>query len=71
MNNTAAEKTYRIVRMHYNQDIPNRCIKRHLTLEEAQTWCKNPETSSKTATSKEAVAYTASRGYWFDGFEEE
>ncbi len=67
MSNT----TYRIVRVHYNEDIPKRCIKRHLTLEEAQNWCRDPETSSKTATSKSAVAYTASRGAWFDAYEEE
>lgn len=42
-----------------------------LTLEEAQAWCQDPETSSKTATSGIARMVTAARGEWFDGYEEE
>jgi len=42
-----------------------------LTLEEAREHCKDPETSSRTATSAEAIALTESSGSWFDGYEDE
>jgi len=63
--------TYRIVRMFQDEDVPSRIIKRHLTLEEAQEWCRDPETSSRTATIKAAQVITEEFGPWFDGYEEE
>lgn len=50
--------TYAIVR-HYAPHInrPNRVIKRGLTLEAAQAWCRSPETRKA--------------GEWFDGYTEE
>lgn len=59
---------YRIVRNYFNG--PSRVIRRGLTLEEAQAHCRDPETSSKTATSSRAKRRTAQRGPWFDGYEE-
>ena len=41
---------YKIVRYYYRTST-KRTLQRNLTLEEAQAHCKNPETSSKTATS--------------------
>jgi hypothetical protein len=38
-------------------------------LEEAQAWCRDPETSSTTATSAEALELTERVGAWFDGYE--
>ncbi len=61
---------YRTVRM-YVQDHPTELIEEGLTLEEAQAHCRDPETSSSTATSEEARQRTASMGAWFDGYEEE
>jgi len=42
-----------------------------LTLEEAQDWCKDPETSSRTCKHPNNVARTERCGPWFDGYEEE
>lgn len=61
---------YKIVRS-YQRDYPSRVIKRGLTLEEAQAHCRDPETSSSTATSYAAKRRTARMGPWFDGYDEE
>lgn len=62
---------YKIVR-HYQRDhLKNRVIKRGLTLEEAQAHCRDPETSSRTATSQAAFRRTVQWGPWFDGYDEE
>lgn len=50
---------------------PSRVIQKGLTLEEAQSWCKNPETSSNTCTSSVCIARTRMSGKWFEGYEEE
>jgi hypothetical protein len=47
-----------------------RTIATGLTLAEAQAHCHDPETSSRTATSAKARRLTATRGPWFDGYEE-
>lgn len=62
---------YKIVRMFFRGDRRRRTIKTGLTLAEAQAHCRNPETSSKTATSAKARRYTRLRGPWFDGYERE
>lgn len=64
--------TYRIVR--FFRDHPGRDtdgLPHGLTLEQAQDWCNDPETSSSTATSASARAVTAALGPWFDGYTEE
>jgi hypothetical protein len=61
--------TYKIVRGYFKGG--RRTIETGLTLEEAQAHCKNPETSSKTATSAAAKRRTAQKGPWFDGYEKE
>lgn len=64
--------TYRIVRFYQdNDDLNHTTITRGLTLEQAQAHCNDPETSSTTATSPEAVERTRVHGPWFDGFEKE
>lgn len=61
--------TYKIVRGYFKGG--RRVIERGLTLEEAQTHCRDPETSSQTATSYAARKRTEQRGPWFDGYERE
>jgi hypothetical protein len=61
---------FKIVRSYFNSDIPSRTIKSGLTLEQAQAHCKDPETSSRTATSSAARRRTKQLGPWFDGYQE-
>jgi hypothetical protein len=62
--------TYKIVRFYRDDDDLNRSvIVSGLTLEQAQAHCNDPETSSDTATSSEALARTRAHGAWFDGYE--
>lgn len=63
--------TYRIIRHFQNTSVRQRVVKRGLTLEQAQEHCKDPETSSSTATSSRARSRTRQLGPWFDGYEEE
>ena len=69
--------TYRIVRFYrehpegINRTRLLGIYHRGLTLEEAREHCKDPNTSSSTAQSKEAQRHTELYGDWFDGYEEE
>ena len=65
--------SYKIVRNYFDPSrAPSRrCVKTGLTLEEAQAWCRNPETSSRTATSAAARRRTKAYGAWFDGYTED
>jgi len=62
------EKTYKIVRTYFDGHKP-KVMETGLSLADAREWCRDPETSSRTATSKEAVAHTAKYGPWFDGYD--
>lgn len=62
--------TYKIVRM-FKDGRSSRTIKRGLTLAQAQAHCRDPETSSSTATSAKGRRYTKLWGPWFDGYDEE
>lgn len=61
--------SYRIVRFFAQGG--RLVIAENLTLDEAQDWCRDPETSSGTATSQAARLVTKAKGAWFDGYEEE
>jgi hypothetical protein len=66
--------TYKIVRsfMVASSSLrKRRAIRTGLTLEEAQAHCRDPETSSKTATNSAAKARTKRYGPWFDSYTEE
>jgi hypothetical protein len=62
---------YKIVRHYKDAGILKRVIARGLTLEQAQAHCKNPESSSRTATGKVARARTRKLGDWFDGYDKD
>lgn len=61
---------YKIVRLFRRDGAHKRTIATGLTLEEAQAHCKNPETSSRKATTTKAQRYTRTHGAWFDSYEE-
>jgi hypothetical protein len=63
--------TYRIIRCYMRDGHRPRTVKRGLTLEQAQSHCRSPETSSRTATSAAARRRTKARGHWFDGYEDD
>ena len=62
-------QTYTIVRRYEDESILPEVIATEQTLAEAQEYCKNPERSSRTATSAEAKARTEKYGRWFDSYE--
>lgn len=61
--------TYCVIRFYADPDLDNEVIATGLPLEEAMAHCQDPETSSATCTSPEALAITEAKGLWFDGFE--
>ena len=63
--------TYRIVRFFADGRNETRGKPTGLTLEEAKEHCRDPQTSSRTATRPDLERLTGERGTWFDGFEEE
>ena len=63
---------YKIVRFYQNApDLNGSIVTTGLTLDQAQAHCQDPESSSSTATSAEAVDRTAAHGAWFDGYTDE
>lgn len=64
--------TYRVVRYYRESQAMNgTVIKSGVSLEEAQAWCNDPESSSVTATSEAAQWITEQFGPWFDGYEDD
>lgn len=64
-------KRYRIVRLYMRGSKRRVSGLDNLTLAQAQAHCHDPQTSSSTATSAAAKRRTASKGAWFDGYEED
>lgn len=64
--------SYAIVRNFFDRERAprRRVVKTVRTLEEAQAHCSDPETSSRTCTSRAGVERTRRYGPWFDGYEE-
>lgn len=63
--------TYKVVRFFADDEVPAQVVAVRLSLDEAQSHCKNPQSSSATADGKTARERTAKFGAWFDGYEEE
>lgn len=55
-----------IVRVYQDPEKKDRVTQRGLTEAEGIMWQKHPESSSRTATSPEAVADTKKHGEWMD-----
>lgn len=58
--------TYKIVRKFFDSNKDDEVIETGLTLEQAQEHCDDPETSSKTATTRRMKNITDKYGPWFD-----
>ncbi len=61
--------TYKIIRFFRDHD-EKWMIKGGLSLDQAQAWCTDKETSSETAVSPAARKLTEDMGPWFDGWSE-
>lgn len=70
---------YKVVRYYQNNRKP-KVLKTNLTLEKAQEWCNDPETSSRTASQanggcaddeKMIKRWDAANKHWFDGYTED
>ena len=59
---------YKIVRSYGNDHTKQTTIKTGLTLEEALTHCRDPETSSSTCTRPYPKQLTKRSGPWFDSY---
>ena len=58
---------YRIVR-HFFRSNRKITVCDRMTLAEAQEWCRDSNSSSRTATDKAGKARTRKSGPWFDGY---
>lgn len=63
------DRCYKVVRMYFNRPGYHRTVMDGCTLAEAQEWCSDPQTSSKTCTTSAGRARTRKMGDWFDGYE--
>jgi hypothetical protein len=61
---------YKVVRYYRNRPGVQFVIASRLTLDQAQAYCRDPETSSSTATSEAAARRTKRYGPWFVGYEQ-
>lgn len=64
-----SREKYKIVRFYFRGG--KRVINRGLTLEQAQTHCEDPETSSSTCRKSVNKTRTRRMGEWFDGYTKE
>jgi hypothetical protein len=66
------DRVYKIYRMYQRDErwvADAKLIKTGLTEAEAQAWCRNTESSSKTCTHPESIAHTEKFGPWMDGYD--
>jgi hypothetical protein len=61
--------TYKVIRLFFNG--PNKVLLKGLTLADAQEFCSEANSSSRTTTSKEGKERTKKYGPWFNGYTEE
>lgn len=63
--------TYKVVRYFQDSNRRKVTVATRLSLEAAQAHCEDPETSSKTCTTRAGKARTRKYGSWFEGYREE
>jgi hypothetical protein len=63
--------SYKILRFFEDTNKTTKLIRSGLSLEEAQQYCDDAETSSTTCTDPAKKEYTKRHGRWFDGYTEE
>lgn len=61
---------YKIIRHYQDPNMAPVLLTYVETLDQAEEWCRDPQTSSSTAWAPEATGHTESYGPWFDGYEE-
>jgi hypothetical protein len=66
-----ARKRYKVQRLYKDWPGHRRTILTGLTLQQAQTHCSDPETSSSTCVSATGKRRTRQMGPWFDSYTEE
>jgi hypothetical protein len=71
MAKRGSAESYRVVRFYRDKPGKRTTIFTHATLEEAQAHCRDPQTSSSTATGPSAERRTRMYGPWFDGYEKD
>lgn len=71
VQSSASFMVKRFYRDEASADLNGTVVMRGLTQRQAQEHCNDPETSSSTCTTAEAVARTEAHGPWFDGWTEE
>ena len=69
--NSSDDRTYKIIRFFADPSLDVIVLHTGATLEEAEEWCENPETSSQTCTGSVGKLRTKMFGPWFDGREAE
>jgi len=62
-------RVFRVIRLFRDKPGCRVTIRKGLTLEEAQRWCHDPETSSSTCTSAVGRRRTERFGPWFDSYD--
>lgn len=62
---------YKVQRLYFHKPGKKVTLYDRLTLEEARTICRDPESSSRTAVSKAGRATTKRHGPWFNSYMEQ
>ena len=63
--------TYRVVRIYERTIVPNRIVRRGMSLEEAVAHCEDPKSNSRTAKGKHQTVRTKKYGHWHDAYAKE
>lgn len=65
------EDTYKVVRFYQRSGVESEIIMTGISLERAQEYCSNRETSSSSCVENEQCDRTEIYGSWFEGYEKE